>query len=150
LLKGEVAIPCFGIAVPTFIDPSLAPQGKHGVIIMTMAPIYLAGNSWSEEKERMTDKLIAKAEKLIPNLSEHIVVQDAGTLSAWETYTLNSLGAAWDGLSPPRCSSNGWSKKHPFLFFIWQGTGSCPGGGVSAVALSGLRAALMILREQVR
>jgi prolycopene isomerase len=150
LLKGEVAIPCFGIAVPTFVDPSLAPQGKHVVIIMTMAPYHLSGMSWREEKERMADKLIAKAEKLIPNLSEHIVVQDAATPLTYERYTLNSLGAAMGWSFSPQMFLKRLEQKTPIPTLYLAGHWTMPGGGVPAVALSGLRVARMILGEQVR
>ena len=147
LLRGEASIPCFGIAIPTFIDPSLAPQGKHIVIIMTMAPYHLAGKSWREEKKRVTEKLIAKAEKLIPGLSQHIVVQDSATPLTIERYTLNSLGAAMGWAFTPGMFLNRLNQKPPIPNLYLAGHWTVPGGGVAAVALSGLRAARMILDE---
>jgi len=147
LLKGELAIPCFGIAIPTLVDPSLAPPGKHVVIIMTMAPYHLSGKSWREEKERFAKKLIAKAEKLIPGLSQHIVVQDAATPLTYERYTLNSMGAAMGWAFTPKMFLKRLEQKTliPNLYLVGHWT--MPGGGVPAVALSGLRAARTILGE---
>jgi len=147
LLKGELAIPCFGISIPTLVDPSLAPPGKHVVIIMTMAPYYLAGKSWREEKERFAKKLIAKAEKLIPGLSQHIVVQDAATPLTYERYTLNTLGAAMGWAFSPQMFMKRLEQKTPIPNLYLAGHWTMPGGGVPAVALSGLRAARMILGE---
>ncbi len=147
LLKGELAIPCFGIAIPTLVDPSLAPQGKHVVVIMTMAPYYLVGKSWREEKKRFAGKLIAKAEKLIPGLSQHIAVQDAATPLTYERYTLNSLGAAMGWAFSPRMFLKRLEQKTPVPNLYLAGHWTMPGGGVPAVALSGLRAAHMILGE---
>lgn len=147
LLKGELAIPCFGIAIPTLVDPSLAPPNKHVVIIMTMAPYYLSGKSWREEKERFARELIARAEKLIPGLSEHIVVQDAATPLTYERYTLNSLGAAMGWAFSPRMFLKRLEQKTPVPNLYLAGHWTMPGGGVPAVALSGLRAARLILSE---
>jgi phytoene desaturase len=147
LLKGELAIPCFGIAIPTLVDPSLAPTGKHVVIIMTMAPYYLAGKSWREEKERFARKLIARAEKLIPGLSQHIVVQDAATPLTYERYTLNTMGAAMGWAFSPQMFMKRLEQKTPIPNLYLAGHWTMPGGGVPAVALSGLRAARMILGE---
>lgn len=147
LLKGELAIPCFGIAIPTLIDPSLAPPGKHVVIIMTMAPYYLTGKSWREEKERFATQLIAKAEKLIPGLSQNIVVQDAATPLTYERYTLNSLGAAMGWAFSPQMFLKRLEQKTPISNLYLAGHWTMPGGGVPAVALSGLRAARLILSE---
>jgi len=147
LLKGELAVPCFGIAIPTLVDPGLAPPGKHVVIVMTMAPYYLANKSWREEKERFARKLIAKAEKLIPGLSQHIVVQDAATPLTYERYTLNSLGAAMGWAFSPQMFLRRLEQKTTIPNLYLAGHWSMPGGGVPAVALSGLRAARMILGE---
>jgi phytoene desaturase len=147
LLKGELAIPCFGIAIPTLVDPSVAPPGKHVVIIMTMAPYNLAGKSWREEKERFARKLIARAEKLIPGLSQHIVVQDAATPLTYERYTLNTMGAAMGWAFSPQMFMKRLEQKTPIPNLYLAGHWTMPGGGVPAVALSGLRAARMILGE---
>lgn len=147
LLRGEVSIPCFGIAIPTFMDPSLAPQGKHIVVIMTMAPYHLAGKSWREEKKRVTEKLIAKAEKLIPGLSQHILVKDSASPLTVERYTLNSLGAAMGWAFSPQMFLRRLDQKTPIPNLYLAGHWTMPGGGVPAVALSGLRAARMILGE---
>jgi phytoene desaturase len=147
LLQGEFAVPCFGIAVPTYMDPSLAPPGKHVVIVMTMAPYHLKGKSWREEKRRMTAKLIAKAEKLILGLSQHTVVQDSATPLTYERYTLNSLGAAMGWAFTPQMFMKRLEQKTPVPNLYLAGQWTMPGGGVPAVAVSGLKAARMIIGE---
>jgi phytoene desaturase len=147
LLQGEIAVPCFGIAVPTYMDPSLAPPGKHVVIVMTMAPYHLQGKSWREEKKRMTAKLIAKAERLIPGLSQHIVVHDSATPLTYERYTLNSLGAAMGWAFTPQMFLRRLEQKTIVPNLYLAGHWTMPGGGVPAVAISGLKAARMIIGE---
>jgi prolycopene isomerase len=112
---------------------------------MTMAPYQLRNKSWREEKERFAEKLIAKAEKLIPGLSQHIAVQDAATPSTYERYTLNSLGAAMGWAFTPEMFLKRLEQKTPIPNLYLAGHWTVPGGGVPAVALSGLRAARMIL-----
>ena len=147
LLDGEISIPCFGIAVPTYMDPGLAPRGKHVMIIMTMAPYSLRGKSWREAKKEVTEMLIIKAEKLIPGLSQHILVQDAATPLTYERYTLNSLGAAMGWAFTPGMFRNRLDRKTPIRNLYLAGHWTVPGGGVPAVALSGLRTAGLILGE---
>lgn len=145
LLQGEIAIPCYGIAIPTYVDPGLAPPGNHVVIIMTMAPYHLNGKSWREEKNRVADILINKVERLIPGLSQHIVVRDAATPLTYERYTSNSLGAAMGWAFSPRMFLNRLEQMTPIPNLYLAGHWVTPGGGVPAVAISGLRAARMIL-----
>jgi prolycopene isomerase len=145
LLQGEPSIPCFGIAVPTYIDPALAPPGRHVVIIMTMAPYHLRNRSWREEKGRMTDALITKAERLIPGLSKHIVVRDAATPLTYERYTLNTMGAAMGWAFSPGMFMRRLEQRTPVRNLYLAGHWTTPGGGVPAVAISGLKAARTIL-----
>jgi phytoene desaturase len=145
LLHGEPSIPCFGIAVPTYIDPALAPPGCHVVIIMTMAPYHLRNRSWREEKGRMADALITKAERLIPTLSKHVVVQDAATPLTYERYTLNTMGAAMGWAFSPGMFLRRLDQRTPIRNLYLAGHWTTPGGGVPAVAISGLRAARIIL-----
>lgn len=145
--QGNFSIPCFGISIPTFTDPSLAPAGKHIVIVMTMTPYHLAGKSWREEKKGVAKKLIAKAEKVIPNLSQHIVVEDCATPLTIERYTCNSLGASMGWSFSPRMFLQRLDQKTPIQNLYLAGHWTMPGGGVPSVAISGLRAARMILGE---
>ena len=147
LLQGQISIPCFGIAVPTYNDPSLAPPGKHVVIIMTMAPYNLKNKEWKQEKENFTQMLINKAEKIIPGLSDHIVVRDSATPLTYERYTLNSQGAAMGWAFTPQMFLKRLDQKTPIPNLYLAGHWTMPGGGVPAVALSGLKAARMILKE---
>ena len=145
LLDGEAAVPCFGIAVPTFLDPGLAPPGCHVVIIMTMAPYHLRNRSWREEKGRMADALIKKAERLIPTLSTHVVVRDAATPLTYERYTSNTMGAAMGWAFSPGMFLRRLDQRTPIRNLYLAGHWTTPGGGVPAVAISGLRVARTIL-----
>ena len=89
------------------MEPSYAPTGKSSVILVSLAP-YSHKNNWmigsegarTEQyqslKKEVVDRMIKIAEKVIPNLSKHIVVEDAATPLTFERYTWNSEGA-WYG-----------------------------------------------------
>ena len=145
LLSGQISIPCYGIAVPSLLDPGLAPAGKHVVIIMTMAPYHLKGTSWKAEKEGMTRMLITKGEKLIPDLSKHIEVLDSASPLTYERYTLNSFGAAEGWAFSPSMFLKRVPQQTPIENLYLAGHWTQPGGSVPGVAVSGLKAARAIL-----
>jgi len=145
LLNGGLAIPCYGISIPTFMDPTLAPAGHHIVILMTMAPYILRNKNWKKEKAGFTQTLINKAEHLIPGLSQHIVVQDSATPLTYERYTLNTQGAAMGWAFSPQMFQRRLEQNTPISNLYLAGHWTMPGGGVPAVAISGLRAARLIL-----
>ncbi|PIU60177.1 hypothetical protein COS86_00320 [Candidatus Bathyarchaeota archaeon CG07_land_8_20_14_0_80_47_9] len=107
LRKGELELRGLGIRIPSNLEPSYAPTGKSSVILVSLAP-YSHKNNWmigsegarTEQyqslKKEVVDRMIKIAEKVIPNLSKHIVVEDAATPLTFERYTWNSEGA-WYG-----------------------------------------------------
>jgi len=98
-----------GIALhsPSLINPALAPERKSSLMIMTIAP---AGwqDGWHHHdreqylalKESVKDKLIAKAEAVIPGLRSRAEFAEAATPFTYERYTGNTDGAtsawSWD------------------------------------------------------
>ena len=60
----------FLIYIPSLHSPSMAPPGKHAITVYTIAPNVIEGD-WERDKEKLTDKLLAQAEKIIPGLREH-------------------------------------------------------------------------------
>jgi len=99
-----------GISLPSLSDNSLAPQGKSVVVLTTYTPYHYLGKwktkdgrrteAYRKLKEEVAGQLIAIAEGVIPDLSQHIIVRDITTPLTYERYTLNSEGAtagwSWD------------------------------------------------------
>jgi len=87
------------LAINSNADPSLAPKGKTSIMILTAANYRDFPERGAEEylrlKEALAEKLIEKAEKLIPDLSKHIVVMDAATPKTYERYTSMPEGAIY-------------------------------------------------------
>jgi len=146
-MRDEFSIPCFGIAIPTFEAPSLASPRKHIVIIMCMANYHWTGKDWDEQKRTITEELIGKAERIIPGLSQHIVVQDSATPWTFRRYTKNTEGAAEGWAFSPEMFLKRLPQKTPIGNLYLAGHWAMPGGGVPSVSLSGLRAARIILGE---
>jgi len=99
-----------GITLPSLSDDSLAPRGKSVVILTTWAPYNYLGKwktkdgrkteAYRKLKEEVASQLIATAERVIPDLSQHIIVRAIATPLTYERFTLNSEGAtagwSWD------------------------------------------------------
>ena len=137
----------FWIEIPTRHYPALAPEGKH--IIVLAAPAYhddLAswgleanghrGASYRATKEKVTDSLICQAEKVIPDLSQHILVKEAATPATIARYTLNRRGAGmgWDQ-TPEEAIKPGQVTPIKHLYPVGQWT--YPQGSVPGVVGSG-------------
>ncbi|UYP45806.1 hypothetical protein NEF87_002091 [Candidatus Lokiarchaeum ossiferum] len=69
----------FLIYVPSLHSPSMAPPGKFAMTIYTIAPNKLDSGTWETRKEEFSEKLLIEAEKIIPNLRQHILVQEIMT-----------------------------------------------------------------------
>lgn len=66
--------PCFWASVPTTVDPSLAPEGKHIFYIYGIAPQILSGGRrWEDIKEKYAEIMIDKLEEYVPNIRKIII-----------------------------------------------------------------------------
>ncbi len=95
-------------------------------------------------KEDFAGRVIARAEKLIPGLSRHIVSMDIATPMTMHRYTLNDLGAAvgWSYRSTQQ-----WKQKVPFLRGLYLAGHWVGPSGIYNVAVSGKNAAELVLRN---
>ncbi|MGY0287143.1 MAG: FAD-dependent oxidoreductase [Candidatus Methanodesulfokora washburnensis] len=130
----------YEIVINSNADPSLAPRGKASITILTSASYEDFPKRGTEEymrkKQELSEILINKAEKLIPNLSRHIVVKDAATPKTFERYTFMPQGAIYSfdqsiGVKRPYF-------KTPIKGLYLVGASTFPGGGIEAVTISGI------------
>jgi phytoene dehydrogenase-like protein len=93
-----------GLYSPSLHDPSLAPEGKSGLMIQAVAPFRWLDNwgggdrqRYRELKESVKQAIIAKASAVIPGLAGRIEFSDLATPLTYERYTGNTDGAtsAW-------------------------------------------------------
>ncbi|KJH71610.1 beta-carotene ketolase CrtO [Aliterella atlantica] len=76
--------PSMYLVMPTALDPSMAPEGKHTLWIEFFAPYQIAGaegtglkgTGWTDElKNKVADRVIAKLAQYSPNLNHSIIAR---------------------------------------------------------------------------
>jgi len=121
-------------------DPTLAPEGKASIMILTGANYRDFPERGTEEylrlKRMLAEKLVEKAEKLIPDLSKHIVVMDAATPKTYERYTSMPEGAIYSFDQSIHTKRPYF--KTPIRGLYLASASTFPGGGIEAVTISGV------------
>jgi phytoene dehydrogenase-like protein len=130
-----------GITIPTVEDPGLAPPGHDVILVHEHIPEgYVC--DWERAKESHLERILGKAEHVLPGLMERLVHCEAATPATLERFTRNSRGAAygWDQVPHLARARHGIENLH--LAGHWAEVG----GGVLAAAYAGTRAAARILK----
>jgi len=130
----------YDIHIHSNADPSLAPDNNACIMIIGPADYHDFPERGTEEylqrRKEFAQTLIHKAEGVIPDLSEHIIVQDAATPKTFERYTSMPEGALYSfdqsaGTKRPYF-------KTPIEGLYLAGASTFPGGGIEAVVISGI------------
>ncbi len=127
------------VAVPSKIDPSLAPPGHASISIYRLVSAEesrewdRSAPDYADRKRRFGDDLIAQAEALIPGLRHHIVYRDEATPATFARYTGATQGAIY-GLARGQLAMPAQS---PIRGLFLVGAGVSPGAGIEAVVISG-------------
>ncbi len=128
------------IVINSNADPALAPKGKSSITITTFAKYHDFPERGTKEyymkKKEVAERIIQKAEKVIPNLSKHIVVQDAATPKTFEAYTLTPEGAIYSFDQSIETKKPYFKTPIKGLYLV--GASTFPGGGVEGVVISGI------------
>ena len=133
------------ITIPSLVDSTLAPEGKHVLSIVAPAPYNY---DWENKKEEIAKRIIRQVEKIIPNLSAHILYQDISTPLTLEKHTLNTKGAMYGlQVTPEQFGINRIRQKTPIKNLYLTGHYTRPAHGVVGVVLSGRFAAQAILKD---
>jgi phytoene dehydrogenase-like protein len=144
--------PYLDVTIPTAVDPTMAPPGKHVMsIFVQYAPYQLAEETWAEKREAFGDAVVNTLAEFAPNIKELILHRQV--LSPWDMEQMIGLteGNIFHGeltldqlffLRP----APGWANYRTPVKGYWQcGSGTHPGGGITAGP--GRLAALEILKE---
>jgi phytoene dehydrogenase-like protein len=139
--------------VPTIVDDSLAPAGKHVINVFGgHAPYQLKGGaSWRDEKPNLVKAALAMLDEMAPGFSTQII--DIETLVAPELEAIVGLpqGHIFHGeLSPDQLfwqrPAPHWADYRTPVRALYQcGSSTHPGGGVSGIP--GYNAAREIRRD---
>ena len=144
--------PYLDIILPSMLDPSMAPPGKHVMsIFVQYAPYELKNGTWPERREAFGDTVIETLSEYAPNLKDIILHRQIVTPWDLEQEFGLTEGNIFQGeltldqlffLRPVP----GWAKYRTPISNLYM-CGSCthPGGGV--MAASGRLAAFEILKD---
>ena len=144
--------PYMDIILPSMLDPSMAPPGKHVMsIFVQYAPYHLKEGAWPEKRDALGDTVIDTLSEYAPNLKSIILHRQVVTPWDLEQEFGLTEGNIFQGeltldqlffLRPVP----GWAKYRTPVKNLYM-CGSCthPGGGV--MAASGRLAALEILKD---
>ncbi|HYI86976.1 MAG TPA: NAD(P)/FAD-dependent oxidoreductase, partial [Burkholderiales bacterium] len=148
---GEVSRePYMDIVIPSMIDPSMAPPGKHVMsIFVQYAPYHVNGGWTDERREALGDAVVDTLAQYAPNLKRAILHRQVVTPADIERIVGLTEGNIFQGelslqqmffLRPVPA----WAKYRTPLSGLYQcGAGTHPGGGV--MGASGRNAARAIL-----
>ncbi len=142
------------VCIPTFHDPSLAPQGKHVLTIdVNSQPCNLAPGegTWDEHRDAVADRAIATLEGYMPGLTDSIEARQVLSPKDLESLLGITGGHALHGdmsfdqlfnLRPVRGHAD---YRTPVENLYLCGAGTHPGGGVSGA--NGRNCAREVLRD---
>jgi phytoene dehydrogenase-like protein len=147
--------PYMDIILPSMLDPSMAPPGKHVMsIFVQYAPYHLKTGAWPVKREALGDTVIDTLSEYAPNLKDIILHRQVVTPWDLEQEFGLTEGNIFQGeltldqlffLRP----MPGWAKyRTPIKNLYMCGACTHPGGGV--MAASGRLAALEILKDMKR
>lgn len=143
----KVATQAFKIFVPTLLDPTIAPPGGQIIIVQKQTAIdYECISDWPSHKAAVEKYIFSNLERVMPGISERMVVKLSATAQTSYRYTLNHRGAmlGWE-LSPDQLSERRPQIQSPFENLYFVGHWSRPGGGITPVMVSAMRAADLII-----
>jgi phytoene dehydrogenase-like protein len=141
--------------VPSALDPSLAPEGKHVITLgFRSQPYRLADSNWDAERDRVADRLLAEVGEMIPNLESSIIAREVLTpLDLERTLALTGGHHLHGDMSPdqlgplrPAPGLGGYATTIGGLYLC--GAGTHPGGGVTGA--NGRNCATRVLRDRQR
>lgn len=130
------------VSMPSLLDPSLAPAGRHILHTFTQSDMRhwksLSPSAYAEKKQQDADRLIDRLEALIPGLKSAIEFKEIGTPRTHRRF-LGRMGGSYGpvpatrlpGLLPMPFNRTGLKN----LYCV--GDSCFPGQGLNAVAFSG-------------
>jgi phytoene dehydrogenase-like protein len=149
--------PYIDMIIPTLVDPSMAPPGKHVIsCFVQYAPYKLAPElgTWDEQREAFGDAVVNRIAEFAPNIRDVILYRNVQTPLDIERTTGLSEGNIFQGeLSLEQLFFNrpvpGYARFRTPVRDLWLcGSATHPGGGI--MGANGRIAALEVLRARGR
>jgi len=151
------AKPYIDMIIPTLVDPSMAPPGKHVIsCFVQYAPYKLAPElgTWDDQREAFGDAVIDRIAEFAPNIRDVILYRNVQTPLDIERTTGLSEGNIFQGeLSLEQLFFNrpvpGHARFRTPIRDLWLcGSATHPGGGI--MGANGRIAAIEVLRARGR
>jgi phytoene dehydrogenase-like protein len=151
--RGEAsAAPVLECTIPSAVDPSLAPPGKHVMqLFVQYAPYRLRAGSWDELKEPFADRCLALLERYAPGVTRSVIArQTLSPLDLERRFGLTGGNIFQGAMTPgqlfflrPLAGYADYRTPIPRLYLC--GAATHPGGGIMGAC--GYNAAREILRD---
>lgn len=150
---GRIAAdPLLEATIPSLVDPTLAPEGKHVMsIVFQAAPRSLRDAEWSTERDRVGDIAVKVLERYAPGLGELIEARTVTTPEDLEREHALSGGHVQHA-EPGLDQFFAWRPLYGHARYAFgldglylAGSGAHPGGGITGGP--GANAARQILKE---
>ena len=144
--------PYLDVMIPTLLDPSLAPEGKHVIsVCMQFAPYRIKNGDWSQQRDALRDTIIHTLAQYASDLpSKILAAQMIAPADLESNYGLSGGHPfhgelALDQLFTMR-PQLGWARyRTPVGGLYLCGSGTHPGNGLTGA--SGANAAREILKD---
>ncbi|HEU0236291.1 MAG TPA: NAD(P)/FAD-dependent oxidoreductase [Candidatus Limnocylindrales bacterium] len=149
--------PYIDMIIPTLVDPSIAPPGKHVIsCFVQYAPYKLAPElgSWDDNREAFGDAVVDRIAEFAPNIRDIILFRNVQTPLDIERTTGLTEGNIFQGeLTLEQLFFNrpvpGHARFRTPIRDLWlSGSATHPGGGI--MGANGRIAALEVLRSRGR
>ena len=149
--------PYIDMIIPTLVDPSMAPPGKHIIsCFVQYAPYKLAPDlgTWDDQREAFGDAVVDRIAEFAPNIRDIILYRNVQTPLDIERTTGLTEGNIFQGeLSLEQLFFNrpvpGYARFRTPVRDLWLcGSATHPGGGI--MGANGRIAALEVLRARGR
>jgi phytoene dehydrogenase-like protein len=151
------AKPYIDMIIPTLVDPSMAPPGKHVVsCFVQYAPYHLAPElgTWDDQREAFGDAVVNRIEEFAPGFKDSILFRNVQTPLDIERTTGLTEGNIFQGeLTLEQLFFNrpvpGYARFKTPIRDLWLcGSSTHPGGGI--MGANGRIAALDVIRARGR
>jgi phytoene dehydrogenase-like protein len=152
-LRGEPsAEPVLECTIPSAVDPTIAPPGRHVMqLFVQYAPYRLRSGSWDERKEGFADRCLAVLERYAPGVTASVIArQVVSPLDLERRFHLTGGNIFQGAMTPsqlfllrPFAGHAAYRTPVPRLYLC--GAATHPGGGVMGAC--GYNAAREILRD---
>jgi len=149
--------PYVDIVIPTLVDPSMAPPGKHVMsCFVQYAPYHLEEGlgTWDDNREAFGDAVVDRIAEFAPDIREKILHRNVQTPLDIERTTGLTEGNIFQGeLSLEQLFFSrpvpGWARFRTPIKDLWMcGSSTHPGGGI--MGANGRIAAMELLRSRGR